>query len=87
MATIWASRRPIRDGALRSNERTCAISHFPTAPLHQGWRTLEHGLLPLTSRDVRENSNARFAPRPNGSEIIATIGPRAKEIFSPDLGR
>jgi len=26
MATIWASFRPIRDGAVRSNARTCAIS-------------------------------------------------------------
>jgi hypothetical protein len=31
MATIWASRRPIRDGAARRNEVTCRISHFPLA--------------------------------------------------------
>jgi hypothetical protein len=32
MATIWASRRPIRDGAARRNEVTCRISHFPFGP-------------------------------------------------------
>jgi hypothetical protein len=32
MATIWARRRPIRDGAARSNKPTCRISHLPSAP-------------------------------------------------------
>jgi len=36
MATIWDSRRPIRDGAPRRNERICFISHLPSAPLEQG---------------------------------------------------
>jgi len=32
MATICASRRPIRDGAARSNARTCAISFSSSIP-------------------------------------------------------
>jgi hypothetical protein len=32
MATIWASRRPIRDGVSRSNERNRRISQAPCAP-------------------------------------------------------
>jgi hypothetical protein len=46
----------------------------------------ENGLKPLTSRDVRENSNARFVRRLIGSGIIAPIDPPAHEIFSPDSG-
>jgi hypothetical protein len=37
MATISARRRPIRDGADRSNEATCRISHFPSAPAEQAF--------------------------------------------------
>jgi hypothetical protein len=49
-------------------------------------RTMENGLTGLTSRDVYENSNARFVRRPIGSGFIVMIEPAAEEIFSPDLG-
>jgi len=32
MATIWASRRPIRDGAARNNEPTFRMTRFPSTP-------------------------------------------------------
>ncbi|WP_157676628.1 hypothetical protein [Afipia sp. GAS231] len=86
MATIWDSRRPIRDGAPRSNERICCISHLPSAPVEQSfqqWRTIENGLARQTSRDVCENSNARTVRTPAGSGFIAPIEPAAGEIFSP----
>jgi hypothetical protein len=35
MATIWASRRRIRDGLVRSNERSFRISQIPSAPAEQ----------------------------------------------------
>jgi hypothetical protein len=35
MATINASRRPIRDGAARSNEVTFRITQVPSAPAGQ----------------------------------------------------
>jgi hypothetical protein len=46
----------------------------------------ENGLRRLTSRDVRENSNARFVWAPLGRRFIAPIDPLADEIFSPDFG-
>jgi hypothetical protein len=46
----------------------------------------ENGLTRLTSRDVWENSNARFVPRSIGSGFIAPIALPADEIFSPDFG-
>jgi hypothetical protein len=36
MATIWASRRPIRDGVSRSNERNRRMSQAPCAPADNG---------------------------------------------------
>jgi hypothetical protein len=52
-----------------------------------GTRALtENGLKRLTSRDVRENSNARFVRRLIGSGFIAPIDLPADEIFSPDCG-
>jgi hypothetical protein len=47
---------------------------------------MENGRKRLTSRDVRENSNARFVRAPFGSEFIAPIDLSADEIFSPDFG-
>jgi hypothetical protein len=35
MATIWARRRPIRDGLERSKERSFRIAEFPFAPAEQ----------------------------------------------------
>jgi hypothetical protein len=86
MATIWAKRRPIRDGAPRSNERICCISHLPSAPVEQWfqqWRTTENGLARPTSRDALENSNERIVPVLAGSRFIAGIEPAAGQIFSP----
>ncbi|MEH2541282.1 MULTISPECIES: hypothetical protein [unclassified Bradyrhizobium] len=82
MATIWESRRPIREEALLSNERTCRISS--SSMCAGGKAHGENGLKPRTSRDVGENSNARFVERPPGSGIIAAIDPPADEIFSAD---
>jgi hypothetical protein len=48
-------------------------------------RIMENGLARLTSRDVYENSNARFVRLSIGSGIIALICPATDEIFSPDL--
>jgi len=83
MATIWAIRRPIRDDAPRSNEWTCRIS---SSSICAGGTTAhaENGPKPLTSRDVWENSNARFVQTPIGSGFIALFDPVADEIFSPD---
>jgi hypothetical protein len=86
-------RRSGRAGA-RSGTARCAAMNEPVASFSFHQRPVEHvpskgrstenGVVPLTSRDVRENSNVRFVPRPIGSGIIATIGPRAEEIFSGD---
>jgi hypothetical protein len=46
----------------------------------------ENGLAGLTSRDVNENSNARFVEPPFGSGFIAAIDRRTEETFSPDFG-
>jgi hypothetical protein len=45
MATIWASFRPIRDGAVRSNARTCAISFSSGAGQRPGapWKMVFGG--------------------------------------------
>jgi hypothetical protein len=80
MATIWASRRPIRAGALRSNERTARISHLPCAPLERAHT--ENGLKPPTSRDPQQNSNARFVRAPFDRGFIAAIDLPADKIFS-----
>jgi hypothetical protein len=47
---------------------------------------MENGLRRLTSRDVRENSNACFVRGLTGSGFIAVIALPAYEIFSPDSG-
>jgi hypothetical protein len=90
MATIWASRRPIRDGAPRSNKRTCRISRSSmcaggTIVPPMGHNT-KNGPARLTSRDVQENSNARSVGAPIGSSFIALIEPAADEFFSPVAG-
>jgi hypothetical protein len=46
----------------------------------------ENGLTRLTSRDARENSNARFVRAPFGRAFIAPVDLPADEIFSPDFG-
>jgi hypothetical protein len=46
---------------------------------------MENGLARLTSRDVYENSNARFVRLSIGSGIIALICPATDEIISADL--
>jgi hypothetical protein len=84
MATIWDSRRPIREDALRSKERTCRISSSSICAGGEAHR--ENGLPALTSRDHWENSNVRFAPRPMGSGFIAAFAPTANEIFSSRFG-
>jgi hypothetical protein len=41
MATIWANRRLIRDGVVRSNELNFRISESPSAPEEQSFREEE----------------------------------------------
>jgi hypothetical protein len=85
MATIWASRRLIRDDAPRSNVWTCRISSPSVRAVYKTAHA-EHGPRLLTGRDPCENSNARFVRTPFGSGFVAVIGQPANEIFSPDSG-
>src|SRR5436190_4100338 len=74
IATIWAKRRPIRDGAPRRNERTCCISSSSIGPVGTvvptTGRTMENGPDRLTSRDVSENSNGRIVRTPSAVELL-----------------
>ena len=83
MATNCANRRLIRPGAFASSLRTLAISCVPWRPGHRA-----HGkddLSGLSSRDISENSNARFAGTPFRSGFIALLDAAAEKIFSIDL--
>jgi|SRR5215217_372153 hypothetical protein len=86
MATIWARRRPIRDGAVRSNARTCRIFNFPLAPggtaVPSTGHTRQDGRPGLASRYVWENSNARFVGAVVRSGFIAVICPATGKFFS-----
>jgi hypothetical protein len=63
-----------------------AFLDLPCAPENDlDGRCRENGLKLLTSRDVRENSNARFVRTPIGSGFIALFDPAADEIFSRSL--
>jgi hypothetical protein len=64
MATIWANRRPIQDGAARSNERNCRISKIPSAPAEQSFReeSAEQKMVPL---EGRVEDAAKIATRPS----------------------
>ena len=91
MATISARRRPIRDGAARSNERNCRIfsgSFRAGVPMvRQQKHRWKDGTARRKCRDCRENSNARAAQDAPGSEFIAAIGPAAVETFSAKMPR
>ena len=90
MATISARRRPIRDGAARSNERNCRISssfRAGGAMVRQQKHRWKDGTARRKCRDCRENSNARAAQDAPGSEFIAAIGPAAVETFSAKMPR
>ncbi len=63
MATISASRRPIRDGAKRNNERKCRISQLPSAPAET-----------IVSRSNAQNQN--MVPGSTGVESAAKIATR-----------
>ena len=80
MATNWANRRPILDGALRNSFRTLAISHVPWRPGHRAHS--ENGPYRLSSRDISENSNARFADSGFRCGIFAPFRPAAEEFFA-----
>src|SRR5260370_20970992 len=64
MATIWANRRPIRDGAARRNEVTCRISQIPSAPAEQSVprREAQDGKMLSPERCVEDT--AKIATRP-----------------------
>jgi hypothetical protein len=66
-----------------------AVMNEPVASLHlpcagETQAQKENGLARLTSRDVWENSNARFVQAPIDSGFVAAIAPVANEIFYPD---
>src|SRR5450756_1951292 len=89
MATISARRRPIRDGAARSNERNWRIfsgSFRASGPMvrQQEYRWKD-GTARRTCRDTSENSNARPVRLAPGSEFIAAMGPAAVETFSAKM--
>ena len=89
MATISARRRPIRDGAARSNERNWRIfsgSFRASGPMvRQQKHRWKDGTARRGCRDGRENSNARPVRDAPGSEFIAAIGPAAVETFSAKM--
>jgi hypothetical protein len=65
MATISARRRPIRDGAERSNECKCRISQLPSAPAEiivSRSRAQAANMVPLRTR---VESSAKIATRPS----------------------
>jgi hypothetical protein len=89
MATISFSRRPIRDGAERSNELSCRMSPIPSAPAGTNvqqtapWR--ETGRAWAVCRGHGENSNAGIAPLQIRGGFIAMIGAGAIKIFSAKI--
>src|SRR5215813_4849364 len=85
MATNCANRRPMRLGAFASSLRTFAISHVPWCPGHRAQG--ENEVLGVSSRDISENSNERFAGTAFGSGFVAPFDPAAEEIFSARLTR
>ena len=92
MATIWARRRPIRDGAARSNLLNCRISqgsnrasrNHRSANKSARWK---NGPARPACRDRSENSNASIVRSAPGGGFIAAIGPAAVEIFSAKIRR
>jgi hypothetical protein len=83
MATNWANRRPIRPGAFANSLRTFAISHVPWCPGHRAHE--KDDLSALSSRDISENSNVRFAGTGFGSGFIVLFHLAAEKIFSSDF--
>jgi hypothetical protein len=83
MAMIWDSRRPIRDGVARKNERKCRMIFLS--------RRLK-GRLPQRGRARRncragcENSNAAIAGSAGDSGFVAASGLATVEIFSRKFG-
>jgi hypothetical protein len=75
MATIWANRRPIRDGPARRNEARCRISQIPSAPTEQSFRERK-----CAGRG--ENSNTSIVRSMIGSGSIAAFQSATIEIFS-----
>ncbi len=84
MATNWANRRPMRPGAFASSLRTFAIAQIPCGPDHRPHP--ENDVSGLSSRDISENSNARFAGAGFGSGFIALPGLPTKKFFSAQSG-
>ena len=91
MATISARRRPIRDGAARSNERNCRIfsgSFRASVPMvRQQKHRWKDGTARRGCRDISENSNTRPVRPAPGSGFIAALGPAAVETFSAKTPR
>ena len=90
MATIWARRRLIRDGAELRNEPNCRIlpipqglggSHRFTNGSPQGENVLAAG----RCRDRGENSNVSVVRWSIGSRFIVAGAPATVEIFSAKL--
>jgi hypothetical protein len=74
MATIMARRRPIRDGAERSNAFNCRMVPIPLALLERSFRAHhENGPARVACRGHAENSNARVAGALIHSGFIAAF--------------
>ena len=65
MATIWANRRPIRDGAARRNEVTCRISQFPSALAEQSVPRRKAQSEKMLPPERRVEDAAKIATRPS----------------------
>jgi hypothetical protein len=87
IATISAKRRPIRDGAERSNEFNRCISPIPSALAEKHCSALKsaerkHGAASEACREHDENSNARVAEALIYRRFIAAIRSVTVETFS-----
>jgi hypothetical protein len=89
MATISASRRPIRDDVERSTEPNCRMAQLPSAPANKGflkkWRRPQIDAVRTPCRGWSENSNAATDRWLIHNRFIAAFGFEAVEIFYPKI--
>jgi hypothetical protein len=89
MATISAKRRPIRDGAERSNEFNRCMSPILSALAEPLFREesaeLENGPASEECREHGENSNAAIVRRLMHSRFVAATGPAGVEFSLAEI--